>query len=88
MKNNFKLLLNMFPSGEKFIKLVLKKPKLFMRLDILLMISHFFNTSWPKYPPDSQDLPNFYSTDQGNVSRQEMILKIREGLLIFENDID
>ena len=78
------------PNGEKIIKVELTRPKMFMRVDLLMMISTFFNTMWPKYPTDREafDRPNYYSNDPGNASRQELIFEMKEGLICFENSTD
>jgi hypothetical protein len=71
------------PSGEKQVKCVLKKHKLFIKATILLMVSDFFGTAYPKY--NTEDKPNFYSSDPNCAPRQEIMLEMNEGLICFES---
>jgi len=78
----------MMADGEKIIKCTLTQPKLFMQPDILLMISDFFNNAWPKYTATDKDKPYYYSTETGNAARQEILLEMREGIIVLENQED
>ena len=71
--------------GEKIYKINLSRPKMVMRPDILLMIFEFFTTAFPLYSKQSKDHPNNYSWDPNAARRQEVLLELKEGLVIFDN---
>jgi hypothetical protein len=68
-ESNFEMEVQMMPSGEKAIKCLLKKHKIVMRTTILLMVSNFFGSAFPKYTHSSSDKPNFYSSDPNCAKR-------------------
>jgi hypothetical protein len=71
--------------GEKIYKIKLSQPKMVMRADIFLMIFEFFTTAYPLYSKNSRDQPNNWSTDQNSARRQEILLELKEGLVVLEN---
>lgn len=74
----------MMPDGEKIVKCNMKEPKIFMRSNIFMMINEFFGTAYPKY--ETEDKPNFYTSDVDNAPRQEIIVEMKDALICFEND--
>lgn len=84
-KKNFCMDVQMKADGEKIYKINLSRPKMVMRPDILLMIFEFFTTAFPLYSKQSKDHPNNYNWDPNAARRQELLLELKEGLVIFEN---
>ena len=71
--------------GEKIYKIKFNEPKMSMRMDIFLMVGEFFSTASPLYSKQSRDQPNNYSWDPNAARRQEILLELKEGLIVFEN---
>lgn len=86
LKNNFQMVMDMFPSGEKIYKINLEQPKVLARADIFLMIGDFFRSGFPIYTIDTFDKPNGWTDDPNSARRQEIVVEMRQALVYFENE--
>jgi hypothetical protein len=86
--SDFELNIKMEADGAKVFEYHLKSLKLFLKVDILQVISNFFSNNWPEYPPDSSDLPTYHETDIGNYPRYEMVMNLNDCLICFEQMSD
>ena len=86
LKNNFQMVMDMFPSGEKIYKINLEQPKVLARADIFLMIGDFFRSGFPIYTIDTFDKPNRWTDDPNSARRQEIVVEMRQALVYFENE--
>ena len=89
LNSDFELKIKMEADGAKVFEYEMKALKLFLKVDILQIISNFFSGNWPEYPADSKDLPTYHEADIGNYPRYEMVMNLNDCLICFEqmNDI-
>lgn len=83
-KMDFIVDINMEADGAKIVDIELKSLKLFLKLDILQVVSQFFNGNYPVYQQDSVDKPSYFEADYGNYPRFEMVLNLNDCLISFE----
>jgi len=65
----------------------MKGLKLFLKVDVLYVISNFFTNSWPSYSSDAKDKPTYFEPDYGNYPRFETVLNLNDCLICFEQMI-
>ena len=82
--NDFIVDIKMQPDGAKVIDVEMKGLKLFLKVDVLYIISNFFLNSWPVYSSDTKDKPTYFEPDYGNYARFEMVLNLNDCLICFE----
>ena len=82
--SDFELIIKMEADGAKIFEYQLKSLKLFLKVDILQIISNFFSNNWPEYPTNSIDVPTYHETDIGNYPRYEMVVNLNDCLICFE----
>jgi hypothetical protein len=70
--------------GEKVIDVQMMGLKLFLKVDILNIVLHFFTTNFPVYSPDTKDKPSYYEPDYDNHARFEIVLNLNDCLICFE----
>ena len=89
LNSDFELKIKMEADGAKVFEYEMKALKLFLKVDILQIISNFFSGNWPEYPADSKDLPTYHEADIGNYPRHEMVMNLNDCLICCEqmNDI-
>lgn len=58
--------------------------KLFLKVDVLYVVSNFFTNSWPSYSSDATDKPTYFEPDYGNYPRFETVLNLNDCLICFE----
>lgn len=86
--SDFELNIKMEADGAKVFEYDTKALKLFLKVDILQIISNFFSNNWPEYPADSKDLPTYHEADIGNYPRYEMVMNLNDCLICFEQMSD
>ena len=65
----------------------MKGLKLFLKVDVLYVVSNFFTNSWPSYSSDAKDKPTYFEPDYGNYPRFETVLNLNDCLICFEQMI-
>ena len=61
--------------------------KLFLKVDVLYVVSNFFTNSWPSYSSGAKDKPTYFEPDYGNYARFETVLNLSDCLICFEQTV-
>lgn len=83
-ESDFIVDIKMEADGAKVIDVEMKGLKLFLKIDVLYVISNFFLNNWPEYSNNAKDKPTFFEPDYGNYARFVTILNLNDCLICFE----
>jgi len=83
-ESDFIVDIKMEADGAKVIDVEMKGLKLFLKIDVLYVISNFFLNNWPEYSNTAKDKPTFFEPDYGNYARFVTILNLNDCLICFE----
>jgi len=85
---DFIIKIKMEADGAKSIEVTMKELKLFLKIDSLYIIQHFFTMNFPEYSKDAKDKPTYFEEDYGNYPRFSVMLKLVDCLTCFEQMCD
>ena len=79
------MLMRMEADGSKLGEVYLNDLKLFVKIDYLLMLQSFFLDGLPTYDnAHPRDKPSNFSSDLASYPRFELIMKLKDCLIVFE----
>lgn len=82
---DFRVKVDMGADGAKTIHLELTGLKLFLKVDVLQIVSTFFTGNFPDYSNAAVvDRPSYFDPDTGNLARFEMVVTLSDCLICFE----
>ena len=82
---DFNVSVDFAADGAKVVAVKLRQLQLYLQLDTLQELSHFFTCNFPDYAhAPAADRPSFYDSDEGNLPRFEMQAMLHDCLICFD----
>jgi hypothetical protein len=75
----------MIPNGDKYHTFDIKGLKIFLKMQLFILVQHYFMNAFPVYTENSKDKPNGFNADPERDNLMFMTLNLERSLICLLN---